>query len=260
MKSWVRLWLDMPTDPKFRVIAKRSGRPLSEVIAVFVVMMTKADDDGSISGWSSEDVAAALDTEAEHVEAIYKAMQDKVLDGDSLSGWQKRQPKREDASTDRVRAFRGRMKRNETQRNADETQSNAPDPYPDSDVSLRTSLPSEQEVETAKAREGKVDFVGVGLGKGGVVSPEARRKVAARLAIATADPLVALFDAWEGSRRARDVDGMFIRSAGRFFRDAPPEVKAACQPHAEMSSAIPFPVKPIPQASSALRASLRRMS
>ena len=40
--SWVRLWGDMPTDPKFRVIAKKAGRPLSEVLSVFVFMLTNA--------------------------------------------------------------------------------------------------------------------------------------------------------------------------------------------------------------------------
>lgn len=121
--SWVRLWKDLPTDPKFRVIAKRSGRPLSEVVAVFVLMMTAADDDGALD-WHADDAAAALDLEPEHVEAIHAAMQGKVLDANNLTGWRKRQPKREDCSTERVREFR---KRRETQCNADETQGNAPE-------------------------------------------------------------------------------------------------------------------------------------
>ena len=79
MTHWVRLWNDMPTDPKWRVIARRAGRPLSEVIAVFVFMMTNAGanatERGELSNWSDEDVAAALDTEAEHVAAIREAMQ-----------------------------------------------------------------------------------------------------------------------------------------------------------------------------------------
>ncbi len=29
MASWLRLWHDMPTDPKWRVIAKRSGQSIS---------------------------------------------------------------------------------------------------------------------------------------------------------------------------------------------------------------------------------------
>ena len=121
--SWVRLWKDLPTDPKFRVIAKRAGRPLSEVVAVFVLMMTSADDDGALD-WHADDVAAALDLEPEHVEAIHAAMQGKVLDANVMTGWRKRQPKREDCSTERVREFR---KRRETQCNADETQRNAPE-------------------------------------------------------------------------------------------------------------------------------------
>lgn len=121
--SWVRLWKDLPTDPKFRVIAKRAGRPLSEVVAVFVLMMTNADDDGAMD-WQADDVGAALDLEPEHVEAIHAAMQGKVLDANNLTGWRKRQPKREDNSTERVREFR---KRRETQCNADETQRNAPE-------------------------------------------------------------------------------------------------------------------------------------
>lgn len=99
---WVRLWLDMPTDPKFRVIAKKSGRPLPEVIAVFVFMLTvagkrtdaerthaNASERGELCGWSDDDAAAALDLEASDIVAIRDAMQGKVLDGLRLVGWEK---------------------------------------------------------------------------------------------------------------------------------------------------------------------------
>ncbi len=105
MSQWVRLWEDMPTDPKWRVVAKRAGRPVCEVIALFTMMMTNAggaEPRGSLSSWDDEDAAMALDMDQEHVAAIREAMQGKVLDGDRLRGWEKRQPKREDASTDRV--------------------------------------------------------------------------------------------------------------------------------------------------------------
>jgi hypothetical protein len=133
----------MTTDPKWRVIAKRSGRPLSEVIAVFVFMMTNAggnkDERGTLIGWSDEDVAAALDAEPEHVEAIRNAMQGKTLEGDRLAGWEKRQPKREDdTAIQRVKAFRERkseMKRNETQCNA----VFAPDADTDTDTEKKES-------------------------------------------------------------------------------------------------------------------------
>lgn len=98
--SWVRLWHDMPTDPKWRSIARKSGQPLACVIAVFNFVMinasTNAADRGSLSGWDNEDVASALDMSAADVEAIVSAMQGKVLDGSRLTGWEKKQPLRED--------------------------------------------------------------------------------------------------------------------------------------------------------------------
>lgn len=135
--SWVRLWVDMPTDPKFRVIAKKAGRPLSEVLSVFVFMMTNAganaNERGELSNWSDEDVAAALDIETQFVTAIREAMQGKTLDGDRLRGWEKRQPKREDGAAERAKAWRERKR----------TQTNAPK-RPDTDSD--TEIDSESEV------------------------------------------------------------------------------------------------------------------
>lgn len=87
MTKWVRLWQDMLPDPKWRVVAKRSGRPLAEVIAVFVWMMTTAGNGGELTAWDDEDVAAGLDMEPEHVAAIREAMEGKTLEGNRLSGW-----------------------------------------------------------------------------------------------------------------------------------------------------------------------------
>lgn len=128
MSQWVRLWDDMPTDPKWRVVARRAGRSLPEVMAVFVFMMTNAGGSsqrGSLENWSDEDVAAALDMEAEHVAAIRQAMEGKTIEEGKLTGWDRRQPKREDGgSTKRVQEHRERLaeeaKRNETQGNAPE--------------------------------------------------------------------------------------------------------------------------------------------
>lgn len=125
MSHWVRLWEDMPTDPKWRVIARRSGRPIAEVLSVFCFMLTNAGgsrERGTLDGWNDEDVGAALDMEPEHVAAIRDAMQGKTLDGGRLTGWERRQPKRErddDKSTERVQAFRERQ-RHETPGNATE--------------------------------------------------------------------------------------------------------------------------------------------
>lgn len=130
MASWLRLWHDMPTDPKWRVIAKRSGQSIGNVIAVFNMMLVCAsvsDERGTLQNWSDEDVAAALDIDESDIKSIRDAMQGKVLDGFSLSGWQKRQPDREDYSTPRVKRFREKHLINVTQCNANETQRNNTD-------------------------------------------------------------------------------------------------------------------------------------
>jgi hypothetical protein len=148
MSQWVRLWEDMPTDPKWRVVARRAGRPLSEVLAVFVFMLTnasKAQERGTLANWSDEDVGAAIDVDAEHVAAIREAMQGKTLDGDRLTGWNRRQPKREDGASERAKEWRNR---NRTQQNATErteTQPNAQE-RPDTDTDTDT-----EKIEDASA-------------------------------------------------------------------------------------------------------------
>lgn len=140
MSQWVRLWDDMPTDPKWRVIGRRSGRSIAEVIAVFNFMLVNAganatERNGTLTNFDDEDVAAALDIDACHVASIREAMQGKTLDGDRLTGWDRRQPKREDGAADRAKAWREKKKsdprqsepsneregeRKRTQENADE--------------------------------------------------------------------------------------------------------------------------------------------
>jgi hypothetical protein len=113
MTDWVRLWHDMPTDPKWRVIARKSGQPLASVIALFTLMMTEAsaaDDRGSIAGMKIEDAAAALDMEEGAVMAILAEMDARVIKDGRLSGWERRQPKREDGASERAAAWRERKR------------------------------------------------------------------------------------------------------------------------------------------------------
>lgn len=143
MSQWVRLWEDMPNDPKWRVVSLRSGRPLCEVISVFIFMLTNASassDRGSLESWDDETVAVALGMEEASVRAIREAMQGKVLNGERLTGWEKRQPKREDNSSGRVQALRNRekeAKRAVTHCNAQaetETQCDAPETETETDL------------------------------------------------------------------------------------------------------------------------------
>lgn len=139
MTDWVRLWHDMPTDPKWRTIARKSGQPLVCVIAVFNMLMVNAsgnaDDRGTLRNWDDEDAAAALDMESEAVSLIMAAMQGKVLDGARLTGWEKRQPKREDdQAASRKRAQRERERTQADDMSRTVTHGHAPETDTDTDT------------------------------------------------------------------------------------------------------------------------------
>lgn len=104
--QWFRLWHDMPNDPKWRTIAKVSGRPIAEVIAVYLHLLNSASQCVTRGNASvtTEDLASAIDAETEHVEAIKNAMQGRVLEGDWLTGWDKRQVKKEEDTNPESRA------------------------------------------------------------------------------------------------------------------------------------------------------------
>lgn len=115
--DWCRLWHELPTDPKWRVIAKKTGEPVASIIAVYVYLLVNASCNamkrGETHGIVSEDIAAALDIAETAVRQILEAMQGKVLAGEKLTGWEKRQPKRErneQLSTPRVNEFRKRKR------------------------------------------------------------------------------------------------------------------------------------------------------
>ena len=108
--SWLRLWHELPNDPKWRTIARASGQPISSIIAVYIHLLVSAsqnDPRGQIDV-CPEDLGSALDIGTEAVEKILDAMQGKVLDGAGVKGWDKRQPVKEDNSAERVARFRKR--------------------------------------------------------------------------------------------------------------------------------------------------------
>lgn len=139
MTDWVRLWHDMPTDPKWRTIARKSGQRVGDVIAVFNFVICNASGNaterGKLKNFDCDDVASALDLQESDVAAIMDAMRGKVIDDDGkLTGWEKRQPKREDST-----AFQRKQEWKERQRNAMErsgTQRNAPETETETDNTL----------------------------------------------------------------------------------------------------------------------------
>lgn len=119
--SWLRLWHDMPNDPKWRTIARQSGKPISLVIAVYVHLLVDASRNVTRghANVTVEDLASALDVTEDEIRAVLAAMDGRVIEGDFLLGWDKRQPKREDvgdsesgakSAAERKRAQREREK------------------------------------------------------------------------------------------------------------------------------------------------------
>ena len=132
--DWFRWHHGTVNDPKWRVIAKKSGVPVCAVITVFAAFLERASqavDRGSIEGWSAEDMAEAFDLEEDAMQRLWDAMQHRVLDGNKITGWDRRQVKREredSTSTERSRKFREAQKmaisENETPCNTNATPCN----------------------------------------------------------------------------------------------------------------------------------------
>lgn len=152
MTSWCRLWHDMPTDPKWRAIARRSGQRIGDVIALFNMLLveaSQAEDRGSVAGFDAEDAAAALDMEVEQVAAVLVAMDGKVIENGRLSGWDRRQPKREDGAAERAKAWR---ERNRTQPNASNETANAPNAEPNAQKRPDTDTDTDTDTEVKKEK------------------------------------------------------------------------------------------------------------
>ena len=126
--SWLRLWHDMPNDPKWRTIAKISGQSIALVQAVYLQLLVSAsqnpvtDETGvtiHIVTVTNEDIASALDVTVSNVDSVTDAMQGRVLNGNTISGWDKRQApsvnhrnpgKPAKSGAQRVREYRERKK------------------------------------------------------------------------------------------------------------------------------------------------------
>ena len=125
--DWFRWHHGAVTDPKFQLIARKSGASLPDVLAVWAYVLESASQSAD-RGAIGEIDAEALDclfnfpnTETRTAD-ILSALQDRVVRDGRVIAWEKRQPKRErddDTSTSRVQAFRDK-KRHETPSNASE--------------------------------------------------------------------------------------------------------------------------------------------
>lgn len=138
---WWRSWHGAPTDHKWQVIAVRSGVKVGIVSAVAWALMDYASehpDRGTVDGFDTELYAVYSGFDETEVTAVIQAMNDKgVIVNGKFANWEKRQPKREDDSTERVREYRAKKR--------DVTQGNSPEKE------------REEETETETEREAEDD-------------------------------------------------------------------------------------------------------
>lgn len=147
--SWWRSWHGAPTDHKWPVIAARSGVKVGVVSAIAWALLDYASqhkDRGSIEGFDTEEYAIYSGFSEEEIKAVMQAMSDKkiIVDG-HFTNWEKRQPKREDDSRDRVRKFR------EVKRNV--THGNAPEEEEESDKDTESDTDTDKDKDTEEERE-----------------------------------------------------------------------------------------------------------
>lgn len=104
--QWLRLWHDMPNDPKWRTIARISGQPIALVQAVYVHLLVSGSQNVTRghADVTNEDLASHFDVTECDIDAVINAMQGRVLDGTYLTGWERRQPKKEDRGNDETGA------------------------------------------------------------------------------------------------------------------------------------------------------------
>jgi hypothetical protein len=123
--AWFRWYHGSVTDPKFKLVAVKSGARVGDVISVWAYLLEQASaatPRGRFGTVDFESIDCLIDCEEGSAAAILKAMTDRglVREGE-ICNWDKRQPRRErddDLSTDRVRRFREK-RRHETPCNAE---------------------------------------------------------------------------------------------------------------------------------------------
>lgn len=114
--EWWRSHHGAPTDPKWLVIAKRAGVAPGVVAAIAWALLdhaSQSDDRGLVADFDPETYAAYSGFEEAQIIAVIEAMGAKgvIVEG-RIAKWEKRQPKREDDSTERTRRYRERQSEN----------------------------------------------------------------------------------------------------------------------------------------------------
>lgn len=163
--QWFRWHHGSVTDPKFNLVAKKSGATLPEVLAVWAFLLEAASasaERGHYGEIDCEAVDCLFGMADGKTASIMNQMQQRgLIEGGAVSSWEKRQPKRErddDNSTKRVQAFREKQ-RQDRQRNASETPCN---------TEKRRETPREEEIRVEESNTPPTPPGGAPDGAGGV--------------------------------------------------------------------------------------------
>lgn len=116
--EWFRWWHGTLTDPKFQWVARKSGQSFTAVIALWVALLERASSvtqgdasvtRGDVTGFDCDDHDVLFGLDDGSCALIFGAFLAKgmIVDG-VIANWEKRQPKREDSSAERTRAYRER--------------------------------------------------------------------------------------------------------------------------------------------------------
>lgn len=116
--EWFRWWHGTLTDPKFQWVARKSGQSFTSVIALWVALLERASSvtqgdasvtRGDVSGFDCDDHDVLFGIDDGSCAQILAAFVAKgMIANGAIANWEKRQPKREDSSAERTRAYRER--------------------------------------------------------------------------------------------------------------------------------------------------------
>lgn len=118
--NWLRLYHDLPHDPKLKRIAHLAGATLPHVISVWVSMLCHAsknegDRRGTLDGWDDTEWAFDIGMDRAIVFSIREAMFGRLVDdGGRIIAWDRRQFQ-SDTSRARQQAYRERKQTEQKQ-------------------------------------------------------------------------------------------------------------------------------------------------
>jgi hypothetical protein len=162
--EWLRLWHDMPNDPKWRTVSRIAKQPISLVLATYIHLLVDASRNVT-RGHASvtpEDLASALDVTEAEIGPILDAMQGRVLDGMYLLGWEARQPKREDSGDEKTgakSAAQRKAEQREREKQAEEQADKTGDVTQCHDESRNVTLDKDKDKDKDKELKTKVKSV-----------------------------------------------------------------------------------------------------